>query len=115
MRALGLLDHRGAGNDAEPVEEGGSGAVSRSWVRRVASRSQPRGVRLAELGEPVAQPGRLLGRQPGMVALVSGLAVFSETVASPKARSSGPEATSTSCIRPYGTATRLRNKTPWVM
>ena len=50
-----------------------------------------------------------------MRAPVSGLAVFKVTVAKPKARSSGPDSTSTSCIRPYGTAIRLRNMTPWVM
>ena len=50
-----------------------------------------------------------------MDALVSALAVFRVTVANPKDRSNGPDATSTSCIRPYGTATRLRKRTPWVM
>src|SRR4051794_34700920 len=49
---------------------------------------------------------------PGIRALVPGLAVCRCTLATPNAWSSGPACTSTYCMRPYGTTTRVRNISP---
>ena len=60
-----------------------------------------------QFGQAVPEPSRLVWRQAGDRRVGLRLAVLRETER-PKARSSGPDPTSTSCIRPYGTATRLR-------
>ena len=77
-----------------------------------AARSQPRRSGPAQLGQPVAQPLRLLGheaRDLGVGGRGGGVQLHA---GQPERRSTGPEVTSTSCMRPYGTTVSSRHSTP---
>src|SRR5690606_34454578 len=70
-------------------------------------RSSPRAVSRSRSRDASAGSG------PGTWASVPAAAVWSCTVASPSARSTGPAVTSTNCIRAYGTMESRRTSRPW--
>src|SRR5690606_26281217 len=104
------LDHGGHGVDALPLRLAGSGAddVARLGSARhsPASLASPRAARRSR------RRAASSGTRPGMSASLRGEAVCSWTFAMPPHRSSGPACTSTNCMRPYGTTTSERNRTP---
>src|SRR5690606_4259894 len=104
----------------------------RPAAQQGGQRMQPREVRGRSAGIPgdgghkpaaraaPSSDGRCRGRaasavgRPGILASVGGVAVCNWAVANRYRRSSGAEATSTYCIRPYGTTVSCRYITPRV-
>lgn len=86
-----------------------SEAVSKDAAPRIQSPAACASPRAANLSRSLPASS---GRKPRMRASVDAAAVWSLTFTSPKERSMGPATTSTSCIRPYGTTTRVRKSAP---
>ena len=112
VRALGLLDHRGARHDGRRRRgmpgstRCGTGAVAAGSVRSAAAHSPEACASPSSVSRSRSRAASSGGR-PGMVALVSGAGGDQARRWPARTRApAGPEATSTSCIRPYGTAIR---------